>query len=294
MPKRTASGMGIGLFQILTDQPSGDPAIIAQRAEELGFASYWVPEHSVIPRGSCDDYPAKEEGQPPPEYLFKMPDPYIALMRAASFTSEIMLGTGISLIAERNPLLAAKQIASLDHYSGGRVLFGIGGGWNEPECTVMGGDFDHRWAQTKEHVAAMKALWTGEYVEFHGKYVDFPPVLCLPRPSRQPHPPVYLGSTGSPRVFKRVAEWGDGWLPFTGDPHEIADGKAEIAKYAKALGRDPDAIDITLFAVDGLFRRAAELTEVAAAGADNVVLWLTGHNESEILVELDELAAAVF
>lgn len=278
----------------MTDMPSGDPAVIAQRAEKLGFASYWVPEHTVIPQGSCEVYPGKQEGEAPPAYLFKMPDPYMALIRAASLTSEIGLGTGISLIPERNPLLTAKEIATIDHYSGGRVLFGIGAGWNEPECSVMGGDFAHRWGQTKEHILAMKALWTGEYVEFHGKYVDFPPVICLPRPTRQPHPPIYLGSIGSPRVFKRVAEWGDGWLPFTADPQEIADGKAQIAGYAKAQGRDPAAIDITVFAPDGLFRSAAALAELAEAGADNVVLWLKGHNGDDLLNELDELAAALF
>ena len=294
MPRRTSNGMGIGVFQKLTDLESGDPAVVAKRAEDLGFASYWVPEHAVIPEGSADIYPGKEDGQPTPDYLFKMPDPLSALTRAASFPSEIALGTGIALVPERNPILAAKEIATLDHYSGGRVLFGIGAGWNEPECTVMGGDFAHRWGQTKEHVLAMKALWTGEYVEYHGKYVDFPPVICKPRPTRRPHPPVYLGSIGTPRVFKRVAEWGDGWLPFSVDPQEIADGKAQLAGFAKEQGRNPADIDITLFAPDGFFRQSAELAEVAKAGADNAVLWLKGESEDEILNELDELAGTLF
>jgi probable F420-dependent oxidoreductase len=292
--KRTTSGMGVGVFQVLTDVVSGDPAIIAKRAEDLGFASYWVPEHAAIPQGSADIYPGRQEGQPVPDYLFKMPDPFIALTRAASLTKEIGLGTGIALVPERHPVLAAKEIASVDHYSGGRVLFGIGAGWNEPECTVMGGDFAHRWGQTKEHIMAMKALWTGEYVEYHGTHVDFPPVICLPRPTRRPHPPVYLGSIGTPRVFKRVAEWGDGWLPFCVDPQEIADGKAQISKFAIEAGRDPASIDITLFAPDGFFRNASELTEVARAGADNVVLWLKGNDEQALLAELDEMAAALF
>ncbi len=294
MPRKSCNGMGIGVFQILTDLNNGDPAVIAKRAEDLGFASYWVPEHAVIPEGSADIYPGKQDDQPPPAYLFKMPDPFIALTRAASLTTEIGLGTGIALVPERHPLLAAKEIASVDHYSGGRMLFGIGAGWNEPECTVMGGDFAHRWGQTKDHVLAMKALWSGEYVEYHGKYVDFPPVVCQPRPTRQPHPPVYLGSIGTPRVFKRVAEWGDGWLPFSIDAQEIADGKAQIAKYAKELDRDPASIDITLFAPDGFFRQSSELADVAKAGANNAVLWIKGDTEREVLNDLEELAAAVF
>tara|TARA_Y100000590_G_scaffold421820_1_gene525896 strand:+ start:181 stop:1122 length:942 start_codon:yes stop_codon:yes gene_type:complete len=294
VPKKSCNGMGIGVFQILTDLDNGDPAVIAKRAEELGFASYWVPEHAVIPEGSADIYPGRQEGKPTPSYLFKMPDPFIALTRAASHTNEIGLGTGIALVPERNPLLAAKEIASVDHYSGGRMLFGIGAGWNEPECTVMGGDFAHRWGQTKDHVLAMKALWSGEYVEYHGKYIDFPPVVCRPRPTRQPHPPIYLGSIGSPRVFKRVAEWGDGWLPFSVDPQEIADGKAEIIRYAQEFGRSPESFDITLFAPEGFFRKPGELADIAKAGANNVVLWIKGDTEDEVLEDLEQIASAVF
>jgi len=292
--KKTASGLGVGVFQVLTDCSIGDPAVVAKKAEDMGFASYWVPEHASIPQGSADSYPGKQADEPPPAYLFQMPDPFIALTRAASLTSEIRLGTGIALVPERNPILAAKEIASVDHYSRGRMLYGIGAGWNEPECTMMGGDFPHRWGQTKDYILAMKALWTGEYVEYHGQYVDFPKVTCQPVPVQRPHPPVLLGSIGSPRVYKRVAEWGDGWLPFSIDPKEIADGKAEIDKHAAAIGRDPASIDITVFAPDGLFRTASDIEELASSGADNVVLWLQGQSEAAIADELESLAAEVF
>jgi len=288
--KKSASGMGVGVFQVFTDCSVGDPAVVAKKAEDLGFASYWVPEHASIPEGSADVYPGKQADEPPPDYLFGMPDPFIALTRAASRTSEIKLGTGIALVPERHPILAAKEIASVDHYSGGRVLYGIGAGWNEPECTLMGGDFPHRWTQTKDYIHAMKALWSGEYVEYHGRYIDFPRVVCRPRPVQRPHPPVLLGSIGSPRVYKRVAEWGDGWLPFSVDPQEIADGKAQILAHAKAAGRNPDSIDITVFAPMGLFRKPADLKELAKSGAHNVVLWLQGQNEGEVVEELDTLA----
>ena len=201
MAKKTAQGLNVGVFQVMADMHYGDPAVIAKCAEDLGFSSYWVPEHTVIPQGSADVYPGKQPGEVAPDYLFKMPDPYIALARASATTKTIGLGTGVSLIPERNPLLTAKEIASIDHYSGGRMMLGIGAGWNEAECRVMGGDFEHRWSQTKESIEVMKKLWSGDYVEHHGKYYDFPPVICLPRPARRPNPLVLLGSIGSPLVF---------------------------------------------------------------------------------------------
>lgn len=295
MASKRSSGLTIGVFQNLCDKPSGDPATIAKRAEELGFDSYWVPEHAVIPKGSADGYPAKQAGKPPPEYLFKMPDPLIALARASSVTTTLKLGTGVALVPERNPITAALEIASLDHFSGGRFLYGIGAGWNEPECTVMGGDFAHRWTQTREAIDVMKKLWTGDYVEHHGKYYDFPPVVCQPTPAQRPHPPILLGSIGSPRVLKRVATWADGWLPLTTDPQEIANGKAELTKFAREAGRDPAALAIVAFSPPGgVMRTRTEMAEFAKAGATGAVLWLNGTNEKEVLADLAELAAAVF
>ena len=294
MAKKTAQGLNVGVFQVMADMHYGDPAVIAKCAEDVGFSSYWVPEHTVIPQGSADVYPGKQANEPAPDYPFKMPDPLIALARASATTKTIGLGTGVSLIPERNPLLTAKEVASIDHYSGGRMMLGIGAGWNEAECRVMGGDFEHRWSQTKESIAVMKKLWSGEYVEHHGKYYDFPPVICLPRPARRPHPLILLGSIGSPLVFKRTVEWGDGWLPFSVDLEEVAAGRAELSRLAKAAGRDPASIDVTLFAPDTFFRKRAELAEVAKAGANGVVLWIQGQSEAEIVAELKALAASVF
>lgn len=290
MSTRTINGMGVGVFQV----GAGDPAVIARRAEELGFTSYWLGEHTVIPKGSDEIYPGKKPGAPTPDYLFKLPDPLIGLSRASGATTTIRLGTGIALLPERNPLLTAKQVASLDHFSGGRFVFGIGAGWNEPECTVLGGDFAHRWTQSKESVDVMKLLWSGEYVEHRGRYYAFPPVICLPRPAQRPHPPILLASIGSPKVFRRVAEWGDGWLPFAVDPQEIADGKAQIASYARAAHRDPDQFDITLFAPSGYFRKRADLREAASAAANNTVIWLQGNDEQDLLAEMAGLAAEFF
>lgn len=253
-----------------------------------------MPEHALIPLGSADQYPGKQPNDPVPSYLFDMPDPLIGLSRAAAVTSEIRLGTGVALVPERNPLLAAIEIASLDHYSGGRFVYGIGAGWNEPECTMMGGDFAHRWAQTREAIQVMKKLWTGEYVEHHGKYFNFPPSICLPKPTQRPHPPILLGSIGSPNVFRRVAEWGDGWLPFVIDPQEVVAGRAEIAKCAKAIGRDPASLEITAFAPPGMYHSAKDVKTLAQAGADNVVLFVDEATQADTLAKLEALAGALF
>ncbi len=291
---KKSSCIGIGVFQVLGDMPSGDPAVVAKRAEELGFASYWLPEHGVIPQGSADIYPGKQPGQPPPDYLFKIPDPLIGLSRAAAVTSDIRLGTGIALVPERNPLMAAIEIASLDHYSGGRFIYGIGAGWNEPECTVLGGDFAHRWTQTKEAIQVMKKLWTGEYVEHRGKYFNFPPTICLPKPVQRPHPPILLGSIGSPNVYRRVAEWGDGWLPFVTHPKELSEGKAQIAKYAAELGRNPATIEIAAFAPPGMYKSAKDIKALAEAGADSAVIWLDAGSQADTLAQIEALAAELF
>ncbi|MGE3774835.1 MAG: TIGR03619 family F420-dependent LLM class oxidoreductase [Gammaproteobacteria bacterium] len=294
MAAKKSSGIGVGVFQVIADLFTGDPAVVAKRAEALGFDSYWLPEHAAIPQGSDAVYPGKVEGGATPDYLFKMPDPLIGLTRAAAVTSTIKLGTGVALVPERHPVLAAKEIASLDHYSKGRFIYGIGAGWNEPECTMMGGDFAHRWTQVKEYIAAMKQLRTGEYVGAQGKYANFPPAVCRPTPWRKPHPPILLGSIGSPNVYRRVVQWGDGWLPFVVDPQEVADGRAALDRYAQELGRDPKSINVTAFAPDGMFRKKTDIATLAKAGADNVVLWLQGENEAAILQELETLAAEVF
>ncbi|MEN9726303.1 MAG: hypothetical protein RL434_669 [Pseudomonadota bacterium] len=291
--KKKSSGIGVGVFHVMADTPGGDPAVVAKRAEELGFESYWLPEHAVIPQGSADVYPGKQADEPPPDYLFRMPDPLIALTRASATTREIRLGTGVALVPERNAILAAKEIATLDHYSGGRFVYGIGAGWNEPECTLMGGDFPHRWAQTKEAVHVMKKLWTGEYVGHEGKYYNFPPSICLPRPVQRPHPPVLLGSIGSPNVYRRVAEWGDGWLPFVVDPKELVEGRAEITRNAERIGRNPKELEICAFAAPGMFRSREGIKALAEAGADNAVVWLDQGNQADVLAQLEELARTI-
>ena len=284
--------MKTGVFEFCIDR-SVDPAIIAKRAEELGFASYWVPEHAIIPVKTSSPYPASEDGIIPDEYG-RITDPFVSLARASAVTKTIELGTGICLIPERNPLELAKEVATLDHFSGGRFIFGIGAGWLREETEIMGGDFDHRWGQTKDAVLAMKELWTQDEAEYHGKYYDFPAVRSFPKPARKPHPPVYMGGS-SKYVFKRVVEWGDGWMPVLSPVEDIKAGRQRLNEMAEQAGRDPKEISVLAFGWPGKFRTKEEIGELQSAGVDHVTIWLTQSEEGKdaVLAELESLAQEV-
>jgi probable F420-dependent oxidoreductase len=233
-----------------------------------------VPDHTILPVTYSEQYPGVRPGQPGPDYLWQMPDPLIALTRAAAVTSTILLGTGIILVPERNPLLAAKMVASLDSFSGGRFLMGIGAGWNREECQILGGDFDHRWGQTKDYILAMKQLWTQAESEYHGKYVDFPPVRCFPKPAQRPHPPILLGGFTAERVYQRIAEWGDGWLPVLESVDQFRQGVERLQRAADAAGRNYGELTKTVFGIKGQWETPEEIRALEAAGADRVVMWL--------------------
>lgn len=281
--------MKIGVFEFCIDR-SVDPAVIAKRAEELGFASYWVPEHPIVPVKTTSPYPASDDGLIPDEYG-RITDPFVSLARASAVTTKIELGTGICLVPERNPLELAKEVATLDHFSGGRFIFGIGAGWLREETEIMGGDFDHRWGQTKDAVLAMKELWTKDEAEYHGKYYDFPAVRSFPKPVQKPHPPVYMGGS-SKYVFKRVVEWGDGWMPVLSPVEDIKAGRRRLNEMAQAAGRDPKEISVLAFGFPEKFRTRAAMDELAAAGVDQATVWLlqSENGEAAVLSELESLA----
>lgn len=267
-----------------------DPAFTARKAEELGFESIWYAEHPVLPVHSQSPFPSSPDGVIPETYAH-FTDPYIALARASAVTTSIKLGTGITLLPERNPLVLAKQISALDLYSGGRFLFGIGTGWNREETTIMGGDFQHRATQTREAVFALKELWTKDEAEFHGRYYDFPLVKCYPKPAQKPHPPVLLGGMAK-NVLKRVVSWGDGWLPNRVTPEQIKESRAILDELATAAGRDPDSITISVHG------QPADLELIRAfheAGANRVIVRPNQANsEDDMERELERIAGAVF
>ena len=267
-----------------------DPAFMARKAEELGFESIWCAEHPIMPVHSGSRVPSSsQEGIP--ERFSHYVDPFISLALASAATSTIKLGTSIVLVPERNPLLLAKEISTLDLFSGGRFLFGIGAGWNREEMEIMGGDFDHRWTQTREAVLVMKELWTKDEAEYHGRYYDFPPVRCNPKPVQKPHPPVILGG-GAKNVLKRTVAWGDGWLPNRATPAQIEESRATLDRLAAEAGRDPASITISVYG------QPADRDLIKAfhdAGAYRVVLLrpepMAG--EEAISAELERIAAAV-
>src|SRR5882762_2884458 len=278
----------IGVFLFATDA-SADPAVVARKAEELGFASFWVPEHPVIPLQTSSPYPGSRDGIIPDAYG-RIMDPFVALARASAVTKTIQLGTGICLIPERNPLLLAKEVATLDRLSGGRFLFGVGAGWLKEETEIMGGDFAHRWTQTRESILAMKELWTKPEAEFHGKYYDFPPVKSESKTTQKTHPPVLLGG-GATNVLQRVVAWGDGWLPNRITPEQVRESRVTLDRLAKDAGRDPSKLTISVFGQPpdrDLIRRYLD------AGATRVIVRPESvKTDAEMAAQLTRIAESV-
>ena len=265
-----------------------DPAFMAKKAEELGFDSIWYAEHPAVPVHSDSPFPATG-GEIPWTYSH-FTDPYIALARASGATTTIKLGTGITLVPERNPLLLAKEIATLDRFSGGRFMFGVGTGWLREETEIMGGDFDHRWTQTREAIEVMKELWTKNEAEYHGRYYDFPAVRSFPKPAQQPHPPVILGGLAR-NVLRRIIAHADGWLPNRITPAEVEEGRAKLDAMAAEAGRDPKSITISVF---GQPADRDLVQSFLNAGADRVIV-RPDHVETEAAMgdQLERMAEAV-
>ena len=265
-----------------------DPAFMAKKAEELGFDSIWYAEHPAVPVHSDSPFPATG-GEIPWTYSH-FTDPYIALARASGATTTIKLGTGITLVPERNPLLLAKEIATLDRFSGGRFMFGVGTGWLREETEIMGGDFDHRWTQTREAIEVMKELWTKDEAEYHGRYYDFPAVRSFPKPAQQPHPPVILGGLAR-NVLRRIIAHADGWLPNRITPAEVEEGRAKLDAMAAEAGRDPKSITISVF---GQPADRDLVQSFLNAGANRVIV-RPDHVETEAAMgdQLERMAEAV-
>lgn len=265
-----------------------DPAFMAKKAEDVGFDSIWYAEHPAVPVHSDSPFPATG-GEIPWTYSH-FTEPYIALARASAVTSTIKLGTGITLVPERHPLLLAKEVAALDLYSDGRFQFGIGTGWLKEETEIFGGDFPRRWTQTREALDVMKRCWTEEEAEYHGKYYDFPPVRSFPKPMQKPYPPILIGGM-APNVLKRIVAHADGWLPNRVTPQEIENSRKELATLCADVGRDPASIQIVIY---GQEPDRAHFQSLVDAGADSVVVkpeWV--ETEAEMGEQLERMAEAV-
>ena len=245
--------MKIGILAYINDNTA--PAdVIARRCEELGFESIWLPEHPIMPvtfkppqtKVSEEAYQDKAG-----DWYARIPDPFVLLMAAAAATTRIRIATGICLVPEHEPITLAKTVATLDCYSNGRLLFGIGAG-GIPEATqIMGVDFRRRWEVTREYVGAMKQLWTREEASFQGEFVRFPPVRCLPKPRQKPHPPIHIGAGGiTPnylRALRNTVAFADGWAPLAVPPDRLAKDLAILKELCERAGREFAEIEISIF-----------------------------------------------
>jgi probable F420-dependent oxidoreductase len=266
-----------GVSTFITDQGIA-PDALGRAVEERGFDSLLIAEHTHIPVERRSPYPG---GGDLPEMYYRTLDPFVALSAAAAVTERLLLGTGIALVAQRDPIITAKEVASLDLVSGGRAVFGVGVGWNREEMENHGTDPYTRGRLVDERLQAIRELWTAEKAEFHGEFVDFDPVYAWPKPVQRPHPPIYVG--GGEGAFKRVAAHGDAWLATRVPPEDMG---PQIERMRATAGRD---VPVTVYAVPD---DPATIQGYARLGAERVLLYLPTRPERESLDVLDRLAAA--
>jgi probable F420-dependent oxidoreductase len=274
--------MDVGVFYFPVDYGI-NVAELAKALEDRGFGSLYVPEHTHIPLSRKTPFPGG--GELPKRYAHTH-DPFVALAFAAAATKKLKIGTGICLVPQHEPLVTAKAIASLDMLSSGRFIFGIGGGWNVDEMENHGATHKDRFKIMREHVLAMKALWTEEHASYKGEFVQFDPVLSYPKPAQRPHPPIVLGGE-SDHTLKRVVEYCDGWFPRTRAGFDPVEAKARLAKAASEKGRDPKSLTITVF---GAPNKAEVLESYAKAGIEGALLAIPDGTRDEILAFLDKNA----
>ena len=277
--------MRLGITAALTDRDA-TPAALASAVEELGFDSLYLPEHTHLPVRE-DVPPALVEGVRLDDYK-RCLDPLVALSTAAAVTTRIGLGTGILLVAQHDPIVLAKQVATLDHLSGGRVTLGVGFGWNRAEAEDHGVDFARRHAVAREHLAAMEAIWSREQAEYHGEFVDFDPTWSWPKPLQQPRVRVLIGGGAGDAVLSAVAECADGWVPIGG--RGLGDAVPRLRALAEAAGRDPARLDVVPF---GTIAGQGKLEHYAGLGVTEVVLRIRAGDAASMRAELESLAPLV-
>jgi probable F420-dependent oxidoreductase len=241
--------MKIGIL-IAVNEHTAAPALLARKMEELGFESIWFPDHPVLPVHCTTPLPETPPGQGQiPELYSHISDPFVGMAMAAGATTRLKVATGVCLVPERNPLLTANELATLDHFSDGRVLFGIGAGWLKEESEILGADFPHRWSQTREYIEAMRTLWTKDEASFEGKYVRFSPVRLYPKPRQKDGPPILIGSKDK-NALRWTAQWGDGWCPIFLAPEVMCAELEKLRAECDQAGTSFARLDISIFKRD--------------------------------------------
>jgi probable F420-dependent oxidoreductase len=259
---------------------------LAREAEAHGLESLWLPEHTHIPASRRSPWPG---GPDLPKEYWHTHDLFVALAVAAAVTRTLKVCSGICLLVERDPITTAKEVASLDFLSNGRVLFGIGGGWNAEEMENHGTNFTTRWSLLRERVEAMKKIWTEDAAEYHGKFVNFDPMWSWPKPVQKPHPPIFLGGH-TPAALQRVVDYCDGWMPIPGRTADLAAHINELHRRAEKSGRDPRSIAVATY---GSPIDAGVADQYRTAGVEHFIFGLPPAPRDTILPLLDQCADVV-
>jgi probable F420-dependent oxidoreductase len=274
--------MKFGASMFFTDY-SMTPAELARALEDRGFDIVWAPEHSHIP--SSRKTPFVLGGELPKRYYDAM-DPFVTLSMAAAATKSLKIGTGVCLIAQRDPIQTAKLVASIDNVTNGRFMFGVGNGWNQDEMENHGTEFATRHKRARENIEAMKEIWTKSKAEYHGEFVNFDPMMTWPKPVQKPHPPIIVGGA-YPYAARRAVRYGDGWIPLAGRATQYGDVFDYVPKFREMLteaGRDPATFPISLF---GSTEDADTLKRYRDLGIVRVVISLPAAKDDVILPNLD-------
>lgn len=281
--------MDIGVIIFPTDKAI-QPVELAQACEERGIESLWFPEHSHIPTSRETPWGGNPNLGPLPEEYWRTHDQFVALGACAAATKKLRLGTGITLVAQRDPIWLAKEVASLDMISGGRLDFGVGYGWNVEEMRNHGLDYKKRRGILREHILLMKELWTKDEASFEGKHVKLEKSWAWPKPTQQPHPPVIMGGAAGPKTAAHVAEFCDGWMPLSG-LYDFEGGLKQIHTACKEIGRDPNSVHLGMF-----FAMAPEMDTIKGLEQQNVkraILPLPPADASTVLPILDDYAKLI-
>jgi probable F420-dependent oxidoreductase len=276
---------GIDIFATDTTMP---PLDVARHCERLGFYSVWLPEHSHIPTSRTTPWGGRKDAAPLPEKYWRTHDSFVALGAMAAVTETIKLGTGITLVAQRDPIWTAKEVATVDHLSNGRFLFGVGYGWNVEEMNHHGVEYRQRRALLREKVLLMKALWTQDEASFEGDMLTLEPSWAWPKPVQLPHPPIYLGGKFGPKLVSNLVEFCDGWIPH--GRTSLPDETTAVRQALEDAGRDPTAFGFTIF---GARPDEPSVQRARDADVDEVVFAVESNEPARVLEDLESTAEFV-
>ena len=263
------------------------PDDLAREVEARGFDSLWFPEHSHIPSSRATPWGGAEGAPALPDHYWRSHDAFIALAYAASVTTNLRLGTGVTLVAQRDPIWTAKEVASLDSLSGGRLIIGVGYGWNKEEMAQHGVEYARRRQLLREKVLLMKALWTEEEASFDGELVGLEPSWAWPKPAQRPHPPIIMGAAAGPKTIADMVEFCDGWMPLATRMNIVG----EVGRVREALaeaGRDPGSFEIIAYGA-----KPDHVDILVEASVDHIIFNLRPLGPAETIGYLNRLAKAI-